>query len=273
MKILYVHGINVPEDGGKCYDVWDDAIRVVLKKYGYAGPVNSARALYNDYFQQPPDGFEYIVAVVELLASLPDSSEAVKRLKKLKSPQPEPQENFDEFLQWGPGMVAKFVVEDQLRQDLRKKFLLPLIKKENPDLICAHSLGSLLCYDLAVNGGAEGIAAFVGRTLIPFGSQINNPFIRGRLWPGSVEMIEGANFWYNLYNPNDPVFVVNIKIPKEKNFKSLKFNPAFGGSFFDVGAHSPTEVCDDAGNCHPGYLDNPQTADKVWKILAKKIGK
>jgi metacaspase-1 len=270
MKILYVHGINVPEDGGKCYDVWQDAISVALKKYGYEGAVNWAGALYNHYFQDPPDAFEYILAVAELLATLPNNA-AVKQLKKMKSPQPEPSESFDEFLQWGPGMVAKYVVQDDMREHLRSDFLLPLIKKENPDLICAHSLGSLLCYDLAANGGPEGRAAFANRTLVTFGSQISNPFIRGRLWPSSVSVIKGVDFWYNLYNPNDPVFVTNIKIPKGKHFESLVFCPAFGGQSFDVGAHSPTEVCDDSGNCHPGYLDNSQTAEVVWKPLAKKF--
>ena len=55
------------------------------------------------------------------------------------------------------------------------------IRRTTPDLIVAHSLGSLLAFDYLCN---DSRAALPATTLLSFGSQIGNLFVRNRLWPG-----------------------------------------------------------------------------------------
>jgi hypothetical protein len=149
-------------------------------------------------------------------------------------------------------MVAQLAVEPELRRVLRDK-LVTLINDSQPDVLMAHSLGSLITYDLFRNDN-RGQNILPNCVYITFGSQINNPFARSRLFPGQIE-VPKVRFWYHLFNPQDPVLTAPIPISDPKFLQVPTPSPS---------GHSPT-----ATTAGPGYLDHPNTKSAVWAALAR----
>src|SRR5262249_36524483 len=85
-------------------------------------------------------------------------------------------------VRWTAGMVAQWASDEVLRENARD-FILKKLKAGSYDVICAHSLGSLICYDTFLRNPA----ALSGKYFVSLGSQIGNPFVRdifaGRLEP------------------------------------------------------------------------------------------
>ncbi len=263
MNILMIHGVNFNEDANpSLYSFWTTAITNGLRSANYGGPVNTSGALYNDIFDQHSDNILlYGDAAAELLAS---AAWNVVTVPAQPGPAPQaaaapsqPGGDFLDEMRWTAGMVAQWVVEDALRADCRDR-LVQVIQQFQPEVICAHSLGTLLSYDLFVND-PRGKTIFPNGTLITFGTVIGNPFVKDKMWGGQVGMIN-VKQWYNLYNPNDPVFVAPVDVAAV-NFQ--QFTTVFGGTQFDLSAHEATQ-----GSGHPGYLDNPTTNAYLWPALA-----
>ncbi len=256
-----IHGVNTNEDSVPSpYSFWETAITNGLKSAGYTGPINTSGVKYNTIFDKHCDNILiYGDAVAELLASV--AEHAVSTPEQLGAAAQAPAQPGDGILngiRWTAGMVAQWVVESDLR-DACNDLLCAQIQQFAPDVIFAHSLGTLLCYDFFAND-PRGKDIFAKGTLITFGTQIANTFIKDRMWGGNVEMI-GVGQWYNLYNPNDPVFVASVDVAA-MNFH--QFTTAFGGGFLDETAHAVTGN----GLSHPGYLDNPVTNANIWPALA-----
>ena len=72
------------------------------------------------------------------------------------------------------------MVDADLREKCRK-VVSDKIDQFQPDIICAHSLGTLLCYDLFTLDTVGG-QKIRGRTFISFGSQIGNTFVKAKAW-------------------------------------------------------------------------------------------
>src|SRR5207249_12125936 len=79
---------------------------------------------------------------------------------------------FDLFdsLRWRAGMVAQLAVESALRKALRDK-LVAALNEFQPDILAAHSLGTLITYDLFRND-PRGRDILANGVYITFGSQI-----------------------------------------------------------------------------------------------------
>ena len=254
MNILLIHGINTAENANT-YTEWINAITSGLKSSNFSGEVNSTAVNYNEIFI---DNYispgTYAEAAVELIASTIWhpllSSGAV--------PPPEPYGNFNDSIRAGAGMVAQWVTEQEVRSQCSNE-IFSLIQSNKPDVIFAHSLGTLLCYDFFTHDPRR-FTAFNQGTLVTFGSQINNPFVRDRMWPGQIQMIPVAR-WINIYNPHDPVFVAPLDVPAVHFYS---FTPVFGNALLDGSAHEATAN----GSGHPGYLDNPVTETQVYPLLA-----
>jgi hypothetical protein len=261
MNFLLIHGVNTNEDAvPDPYLAWANAITAGLTSAGYQGAVAPSETRYNDIFDKHSANILlYGAAVAELLASAAWYSVVGPTPAGIARPLGAPEQPDSDFLsqmRWSAGMVAQWVVEDNLRADCRDR-LAQLIQQTNPDVICAHSLGTLLCYDLLLND-PRGQTIFNQGTLVTFGSQIGNPFVKDRMWKGQVSPIK-VKMWYNLYNPNDPVLVAPIDLEAD-NFH--QFTTAFGNGYLDESGHNPTKNDD-----HPGYLDNPTTNANIWPAL------
>jgi C1A family cysteine protease len=250
MNILLIHGLNTPENPSP-YGGWITAIEAGLKNSNFVGQVNPTPMNYNQIFiDNYISPVTYAEAAAELIGSTLLSAAAV--------PATEPPANFKDQTNADAGMVAQWVIEQKVRSQCSDE-IFNLIRDSKADVIFAHSLGTLLCYDFFTHDPRR-FTAFNQGTLVTFGSQINNPFVRNKMWPGQIQMIPVAR-WINIYNPHDPVFVVPLNVPAVHFYS---FTPVFGNPLFDGSAHEATAN----GGGHPGYLDNPVTESKVYPLLA-----
>jgi metacaspase-1 len=249
-KILCVHGVGHAEQNPHWNQPWDDVITSAFKRCNNPDPPRFDVVAYDDLFESAPlNPIEYAEALGELLASAawhaiagPSGARAfgAPDLGKYAS-------------RWFAGMVVQWVVDADLRQKCRK-VISDKIDQFQPDVICAHSLGTLLCYDLFTFDDVGG-QKVRGRTFISFGSQIGNTFVKAKAWGGRVRMI-AAKQWYHLFNHQDPAFTAEIQEPGIMNFlEVITDSPA---------AHSPT-----VEGTNPGYLDHPKTFESVWQPLAR----
>jgi hypothetical protein len=254
MNILMIHGLATPEKPNP-YDPWQIAITNGLTEAGYGGKINAPpvpngvmwNALFDNYTADPVD---YALAVAELLASA--------GLDTIRPVVPS-------WINDSAGMVVKWVLNSDLRSDCRN-LLVKQIETIKPDVFIAHSMGTLLCYDLFVND-PRGKTVFEDGIFVTFGSQIANLFVKDRMWGRKVLMVK-VKRWYNLYNPNDPVFVVPIRLDDGNNdFHPITMDPPFGKPKFELDgtAHEATAT---QASGHAGYLDNDTTNKKFWPVLA-----
>jgi len=104
--------------------------------------------------------------------------------------------------------------------------VLDQLKDFQPDIVCAHSLGSLISYDTFVRPENRRLVA--DRTLITFGSQIGNPFVRNALG-GRLTNLVGDKSWYHLFNVHDKCLHARIRLndPKFFPWKRISTSPAF----------------------------------------------
>jgi hypothetical protein len=257
MKMLCIHGVNTNENTDP-YGPWVTAITNGLQSEKFSGSIVPTYFNYNDIFvSHSSDPKVYLDATLKLLADALKSSLLPKAMAA-GAPQDQPGPDFMSEIRWSAGMVAQWVSEDDLRAECRKR-LLNEIQSSKPDIIFAHSLGTLLCYDLLCGDNPDTPRnVFTNGTLVTFGSQIGNTFIKDSMWKGGLGMLP-ISTWINLYNPHDPVFVAPLDIKADSFYP---FVPVFGSYFFDVSAHEVTQ-----GNGHPGYLDNPVSNQYVWSLL------
>src|SRR5262249_20636593 len=146
---------------------------------------------YDDLFDRAPRNLGlYRRAVTRLLASglvygLGDLFGSTKGVLDLP-----------EHLRWTVGMLAQWAADNELRRQLRRR-VIEAVTHSGCGLICAHSLGSLGCYDALRRRPA--MAA--GSAVVTCGSQLGSPFVR-ECFGGRIEPL-GARHWYQLYNPHD----------------------------------------------------------------------
>lgn len=132
-----------------------------------------------------------------------DLSDYWKFFKKTFRKKVEEEKLVTEWFDNYPDMVVEFLlnknsIREVLREELEEK-----IKAENPDIIYAHSLGSMMCYDFFTQ--PENNTQYKDIILITAGSQLGNPKLRNHDLKQPIEMLP-VKFWYNLNNPKDKVF-------------------------------------------------------------------
>lgn len=240
MKILMVHGVGHCENTPGYYGAWVKAIMAQLAAAGATEAPECLGAEFDDIFDRYPHGaWTYLKALAELTIA----------------PVLHPSRDFGDDVRWKAGMVAQLCVEDDLRDELRE-LLHTMISEFQPDIIAAHSLGSLMTYDYLHND-PRAAAVSANATLITFGSQINNLFAHAKLFPGPAK-VPNVRFWYHLYNEQDHVLTAPINITAPNFLQVL--TPSGAG-------HDPVASAEG-----PGYLDHPETAARVWSALATAAG-
>ncbi len=252
--VLCVHGIGSVESDPNWDQPW---ITAITNGFGAPGSGNNLEFVtlgYDHIFEQFPVGTpQYVEAITELIASV--AWQAVTdpfRARAFGLP------DLGKYAgRWYAGMVVQWVSEPDLRVACRQA-LAAEIERSNPDIVCAHSLGTLLCYDLFTQD-QQGPQAIEGRVFITLGSQIGNTFVRAKAWGGRIPMISAIK-WYHLFNHQDQAFTAEIEEPGVANFEEIITDSPAG--------HSPTNQ---GGS--PGYLDHPNTISSVWHVLAKQPDK
>lgn len=146
-----------------------------------------------------------------------------------------------------PDMVVEYL---QDHNDIKKQLwasLRELILKHKPQIIYAHSLGSIMAYDFFKQ--KENSVGFKDITLVTAGSQLGNNSIM-RAYLGGLIVQLPIKQWYNLNNNVDLVFAYRDIIARYPNFKQVE-------TFF---------LKNWTAN-HDGweYLNHKSTIAEVWK--------
>lgn len=156
-------------------------------------------------------------------------------------------------IRWTAGMVAQWVSNEKLREDACN-LVLAQMKLVNYDVVCAHSLGSLICYDTFLRNPM----AINGKYFVSFGSQIGNLCVRD-VFAGRLEPLTMATMWFHLFNPDDHVLTADISI-SANNFEEV-------GTKFD----NPNDVLNHEATM---YLNHQNTKMTVWRnISGAKVAK
>ena len=117
-------------------------------------------------------------------------------------------------LRWTAGMVLQWMEDPALRDALCQR-LMAAVSAQRPDVILAHSLGSLIGYDSLrriVHGSSLGTLAQIdGLQFVSFGSQIAHPAVCQQSWhlpllPLHDAQGRGVARWCHLFNRHDKLF-------------------------------------------------------------------
>lgn len=232
LRILCVHGAGRHPTGGPWEGEWLASIRDSLKELdGKVNPIIEFAYLDTVFDKHPMD--------------LRDVLEAIAKLAKVGTAslfrQPK---GIGDQIRWTAGMVLKWVENESLRAEARQ-VVEKKIKEFKPDIVCAHSLGSLICYDL-FSGSGENLIK--GRTFVSCGSQIGNPFVVGNFAAGRLTGLRQAKFWFHLYNIEDSVFTAEIRL-SEPNFAQIE-------TLFDIQGPADHDVTE--------YMHHRRTLATVW---------
>jgi hypothetical protein len=242
LSILCVHGIGHGDADRGLIPAWRDAITLDLQRWKPGIQVDFDFLAYEEEFDHAPlHPGTYAAALAKLMASgivhgIGDLLSGSRGLFDL------PDE-----VRWTAGMIAQWATEDDLRQQLQAK-VLDAVATARPDVVCAHSLGSLICYDTFKRNPGT----LTNRALVTLGSQIGNPFVRD-CFAGRIEPLLDASMWYHLFNPDDHVFTTELRI-QAANFVELQTR-------FD----KPNDLL----NHDPvWYFNHANTRNRVWLDLS-----
>lgn len=158
-------------------------------------------------------------------------------------------------IKWTAGYVVAWVEDDEFQRQTRR-LMFEKIREIKPDIILAHSLGSLITYNTFTHPDAEDeeIKKILRKArYVTFGSQIGNPFVVRNLTPGRIEPLK-VRHWYHLYNPEDDVFTAPIRLWDADNFQQVH-------AYFDSpGFADHSAIC---------YLQHENTIEEVWRPIAE----
>lgn len=257
LRVLCVHGVGNQEANLAWQPMWEDAIFAGLRTWNQSVEVETDFLQYDGHFKDA--GFD-VWDVVEGAAGLGASAivhsigDAIGGLFGRRgmsgAGEPAARGGLDDSIRWTAGMVLQWASDEKLRKRLQAT-LLAKLKAFKPDLIAAHSLGSLLTYDTLLRNPAEAARKIV----VTFGSQIGHPGVRST-YAGRIEPLASAGHWYHLFNDNDRVLTKRLKIHSD-NFTQIE-------TLFDV----PHDALDHAAE---RYLGHQATLEQVWRPIASAM--
>ena len=193
MKILCIHGIGHQEERPAWRDDWVKLVTSRVEEWApVAAPVITQFA-YDDLFEaESTSSAVYVAALLKLLKSWAGHSGE--------------RDIFGVFstTRWTVGMVAQWSAIDALRVKLRAR-LATEIRALKPDVIVAHSLGSLVAFDTLSHVDSRGKLGTFNGELVTFGSQVGHPAV-AEVFAGRVEMPPSVTRWWNFFNENDLMF-------------------------------------------------------------------
>jgi hypothetical protein len=266
MRILLVHGVGHQErpDNQPWERSWEEAITAGIQYFDPAFAPTYERFDYDNLFSGTINLFTDVGAAAHLGfaplgAAIEDAAQTVsgwfrprRGLLDWAKPVADAADG------WHAGMVAEWDQNAPLRATLRKR-LIERINTFNPDVIMAHSLGSIICYDAFSHEDKNGCA---GRYLVTFGSQIANPFLKAAHFDNKIGGVN-QKYWFHLFNKSDPVLAHRI-VDRVSNFEEISWDDRVAG-------HDAIVDLDRFPD-HAGYLQRDLTWQRVYRVLAQRPG-
>jgi metacaspase-1 len=156
-------------------------------------------------------------------------------------------------IKWTAGYVVAWVEDEGFKRQSRKR-VLDAVREHKPDVILAHSLGSLVTYNAFSHPDAQedNVRQLLAKVkYVTFGSQIGNPFVIRNLTNGRVQALDVA-FWHHLFNVHDDVFTARIRLWDAPNFRQTE-TPFDDEGIGDHAAES--------------YFRHRATIENVWRSI------
>jgi hypothetical protein len=266
MRILLVHGVGHQErpDNQPWERPWEEAITAGIQYFDPAFAPTYERFDYDSLFSGKINLFTDVGAAAHLGfaplgAAIEEAAQTVsgwfrprRGLLDWTKPAAEAADG------WHAGMVAEWDQNAPVRAALRKR-LIERINAFNPDVIMAHSLGSIICYDAFSHEDKNGCA---GRYLVTFGSQIANPFLKAAHFDNKIGGVN-QKYWFHLFNKSDPVLAHRI-LDRVPNFEEISWDDSVAGHDVIVDLEQFPG--------HAGYLQRDLTWQRVYRVLAQRPG-
>ena len=200
LTMLCVHGVSHSEIDPEFRSSWTKAITAAVHSCDPDLKPTIDFLEYDDLFDKAElNPATYAIALGKLLASsiVHGIGEIFSRSRGIT--------DLPEIVKWTAGMVAQWSTDAELREKLRD-VVLAKMESRSYDVVLAHSLGSLICYDTFVRNPKE----IKDRVFVSFGSQIGNPAVRD-VFAGRIEALASRK-WYHLFNPDDHVMTYPVKV-------------------------------------------------------------
>jgi hypothetical protein len=209
MKFLCIHGVGHQELSTDWQGLWSETIAKSLNRWSADIKPEFEFLPYDDLFEAAEFNAEEVgkallkLATSEIFHGIGDWWDGRTRDMVARS-------QITEVIRWTGGMVAQWAADDALRADCSQR-IAQYIKNFRPDVIVAHSLGTLITYDAF----SQDKKLSQKRTLVTLGSQIGNPAVRST-FGGRLSVPDGLDNWYHLYNPHDQVFTARLPLRASK---------------------------------------------------------
>ncbi|RYE50806.1 MAG: caspase family protein, partial [Hyphomicrobiales bacterium] len=243
LKILGVHGLG-NQQGSGWETKWTEAVRNAFPAAGIE--LSFEFVNYDDIFAGTElSGWEIAGAIFKL------------GLSGISAPFQHDRALIDEIsdkIKWTAGYVVAWCNDEGFQAASRKR-ILDAVTDTQPDIVLAHSLGSLVTYNAFSHKDAEAedVADAMGKVnYVTFGSQLGNAFVLGNLTNGRLQKLQ-VKSWRHLFNPFDKVFTAPIRLPDMPAFSQTE-TPFDDQDLLDHSAES--------------YLQNRATIANVWVPIA-----
>jgi metacaspase-1 len=244
-RVLFVHGVSHVEVADP--DWVNEWLGVVAPEMPGTNVV-PGHVDYDDLFDFPLSAATIARAMWELTKSGVNSelSKLGNRLGGLFGRRRDLLGNLTNLVGWTAGMVVQWAGDPDLRKRCRDRVRAAMTQFQ-PDVVCAHSLGSLICYDTFVQ--PECRDSIEGKVFVTLGSQIGNDFVTGT-FAGRIDLPQ-ARAWYHFFNAHDWVFTAPLE-PPSANFLQVE-----------------TDFTDPPLNHNAlKYLGHPNARAQAWAALA-----
>jgi len=245
MRILFIHGVGHMDDNHWWHDVWQNAVENAIGK-----KITPEFMEYDLLFSAngAPTGRDYLKALLMLLTC--------RRKPKASGGEHDEQEGgpVSQQIRWRAGMVAEFLTDEGMKRQWRKNFA-ALLKEFKPDVVYAHSLGTLLTYDFLMD--PEYKNNNYNWVYMTAASQLCHDKM-SNIFPRPLEMPK-VKHWININNPNDLVLAdepLQVKMVNGHTFEQ-----------FIV----PWKALILFNHDEPGYIVHASKTTDVWKRLAQLI--
>jgi hypothetical protein len=243
MKVLFVHGVGHMDDNLWWQEVWVNAVE---KAMGPGSKITPQFMSYDSLFEEngAPSGRDYLKALLSLLVCRKEKSWHVRSHKPIGD---KPLKN---QIRWRVGMVAEFLIDEEMKQKWRKQFH-GLLKDFQPDVVYAHSLGTLLTYDYLMHPDYKTEQqrwVYVTAASQLYHDRLDHVFKR----PLEMPMVKR---WINLNNPHDMVLAENqlvVRMDAQRTFEQHVV---------------PWEATILFNHDEPGYIIQTSQSTDVWRRM------
>lgn len=236
-RILCIHGIGGKDKTMDIPSEWADKWRNGLKLHlNITDDQNISFMKFDSFFDKHNAGIvDYGKFIVKTFLDF------IWNRKKNKS------YTVSDWMDDYPDMVVEYVQKTKLKRNLWNE-LRNKIEEHKPDIIYAHSLGSIMCYEFFLL--EENRNLYLDLTLVTAGSQLGSKLMKTHTRIPIAEL--PIKKWYNLNNNKDLVFASTDILANYPNFKQVE-----------------TYFSDNGPANHDGfrYLNHPDAILQVWKTF------